>query len=67
MKERIPKFLNNRDKDTKNLCFVNTTLKMIFKDDGMKHYFKNINIHEQNTQKMTVCVEIARLFQNVGE
>ena len=63
----VPKFLNNRDENSKNLCFVNATLQLIFCNKDLKDYFDHLNLKENDRKNMPVCFEIARLIQNIGK
>ena len=63
----VPKFLNNRDESSKNLCYVNATLQLIFCNKDLKDYFEHLNLKKNDRKNMPICFEIAELIPNIGK
>ena len=54
------KLCNNASSDSKNLCFVNTILQLIYRDENVRKYFTTVCLFENKVDKMPVCLEIKK-------
>ena len=61
------KLVNNSNlKEDKNLCFVNTTLQLLYSLQEIREFFKEKQYRSNNLERHPLCDEISRIFLTEG-
>ena len=61
------KLWNNIDRNSRNLCFVNSALQLLHHISEFRTYFQDLDVTDSDLRKMPVCKEICRLFRSAGK
>ena len=64
----VLKLINNSgNREEKNLCFVNTSLQLLYSIKEIRDLYKNKVYRENPAQKFPVSDELSRIFRTAGE
>ena len=66
----VLKLINNTwDESTRNLCFVNTSLQMLYSLPEVRSFFVNqhYKINQEQSADFKICNEISRIFKSAGQ
>ena len=65
----VLKLINNSwDESTKNLCFVNTSLQMLYSLPEVRSFFVNqhYKVNQDQSANFKICNEVSRIFKSAG-
>ena len=61
------KLVNNTGfRSEKNLCYVNTELKLLYSIPDVKDFFVSKKYRENYQEKLPICDELSRMFKTQG-
>ena len=64
----VLKLVNNTgEQNERNLCFVNSSLQLLYSIPDIKDFFGSKNYRENDTGKLPVADEMSRIFRTKGE
>ena len=66
----VLKLINNSwDESTRNLCFVNTSLQMLYSLPEVRSFFVNqhYKINQEQSADFKICNEVSRIFKSAGQ
>ena len=66
----VLKLVNNSwDESTRNLCFVNTSLQLLYSLPEVRTFFVNqeYKINQHESANLKICNEVSRIFKTAGQ
>ena len=66
----VLKLVNNSwDESTRNLCFVNTSLQLLYSLPEVRSFFvnKEYKINQHESANLKICNEVSRIFKTAGQ
>ena len=66
----VLKLINNSgEESTKNLCFVNTSLQMLYSLPEVRSFFVNqhYKVNQDQSANFKICNEVSRIFKSAGQ
>ena len=66
----VLKLINNSwDESTRNLCFVNTSLQLLYSLPEVRSFFVNqdYKINQNESANLKICNEVSRIFKTAGQ